>query len=72
MLKSDKQISVVGTARDGEEALSKIASLHPDVVTMDIEMPKMNGLTAVRRIMETNPTPVVMISALTQRKHSLP
>ncbi len=68
ILQSDKQIVVVGTARDGEEALIKIANLRPDVVTMDIEMPKMNGLTAVRRIMETNPTPVVMISALTQRE----
>jgi two-component system chemotaxis response regulator CheB len=71
ILESDKQITVVGTARDGEEALVKIASLHPDVVTMDIEMPKMNGLTAVRRIMETQPTPVVMISALTQREAQL-
>jgi two-component system, chemotaxis family, protein-glutamate methylesterase/glutaminase len=66
ILQSDKQISVVGTARDGEEALLKVASLHPDVVTMDIEMPKMNGLTAVRRVMESNPVPVIMISALTQ------
>jgi len=71
LLQADKQISVVGTARDGEEALSKIASLQPDVVTMDIEMPKMNGLTAVRRIMKTNPVPVVMISALTQREAQL-
>ena len=71
LLQTDEQISVVGTARDGEEALLKIDSLHPDVVTMDIEMPKMNGLTAVRRIMETNPVPVVMISALTQREAQL-
>lgn len=68
LLQSDRQISVVGTARDGEEALIKVANLHPDVVTMDIEMPKMNGLTCVRRIMETNPTPVVMVSSLTQRE----
>ncbi len=71
LLQSDKQIIVVGTARDGEEALLKVASLHPDVVTMDIEMPKMNGLTAVRRIMESCPTPVIMISALTQREAML-
>jgi two-component system chemotaxis response regulator CheB len=71
ILQSDQQISVVGTARNGEEALSKISSLHPDVVTMDIEMPKMNGLIAVQRIMETNPVPVVMISALTQRNAQL-
>jgi two-component system, chemotaxis family, protein-glutamate methylesterase/glutaminase len=71
LLQSDKQIIVIGTARDGEEALLKVASLHPDVVTMDIEMPKMNGLTAVRRIMESCPTPVIMISALTQREAML-
>jgi len=68
LLQADKQIEVVGTARDGEEALIKVANLHPDVVTMDIEMPKMNGLTAVRRIMDANPTPVVMVSSLTQRE----
>jgi two-component system chemotaxis response regulator CheB len=68
LLQTDKQIEVVGTARDGEEALIKVANLNPDVVTMDIEMPKMNGLTAVRRIMDSNPTPVVMVSSLTQRE----
>ncbi len=71
LLQSDTQMSVVGTARDGEEALAKIPTLHPDVVTLDIEMPRMNGLTAVRKIMETNPVPVVMISALTQREAQL-
>jgi len=71
LLQSDSQISVIGTARDGEEALSKIKSLHPDVVTLDIEMPRMNGLTTVRKIMETNPLPVVMISALAQREAQL-
>jgi two-component system chemotaxis response regulator CheB len=71
LLQSDSQISVIGTARDGEEALSKIAKLHPDVVTLDIAMPRMNGLTTVRRIMETNPLPVVMISALAQREAQL-
>ncbi len=71
LLQSDPQMSVIGTARDGEEALQKIPILHPDVVTLDIEMPRMNGLTAVRRIMETNPVPVVMISALTQREAQL-
>jgi two-component system chemotaxis response regulator CheB len=71
LLQSDSQISVIGTARDGEEALSKIKSLHPDVVTLDIEMPRMNGLTTVRKIMETNPLPVIMISALAQREAQL-
>ncbi len=71
LLHSDPQISVVGTARDGEEALHKIASLHPDVVTMDIEMPRMDGLTAVKKIMATTPLPVVMISALAQPEAQL-
>jgi two-component system chemotaxis response regulator CheB len=71
ILQSDSQISVIGTARDGEEALSKIANLHPDVVTLDIEMPRMNGLTTVRKIMQTNPLPVIMISALAQREAQL-
>jgi two-component system, chemotaxis family, protein-glutamate methylesterase/glutaminase len=71
ILQSDPQFLVVGTARDGEEALEKIPALNPDVVTLDIEMPRMNGLTAVRKIMEKNPVPVVMISALTQREAQL-
>jgi two-component system chemotaxis response regulator CheB len=71
ILQSDSQISVIGTARDGEEALTKIASLHPDVVTLDIEMPRMDGLTAVKKIMKTNPLPVVMISALAQKEAQL-
>ena len=71
LLQSDSQISVIGTARDGEEALSKIKSLRPDVVTLDIEMPRMNGLTTVRKIMATNPLPVIMISALAQREAQL-
>jgi two-component system chemotaxis response regulator CheB len=71
LLQSDPQISIIGTARDGEEALAKIANLHPDVVTLDIEMPRMNGLTAVKKIMETNPLPVVMISALAQKEAQL-
>jgi len=68
ILQSDYQVSVIGTARNGEEALKKIAMLHPDVVTMDIEMPKMDGLTAVQKIMESNPVPIIMISALTQKE----
>lgn len=65
MLSSDHEISVVGTARDGEEALEKVEKLRPDVVTMDVEMPKMDGLTALRHIMDKNPVPVIMVSSLT-------
>ena len=71
LLQSDSQISVIGTARNGEEALTKIKTLQPDVVTLDIEMPRMNGLTTVRNIMKTNHLPVIMISALAQREAQL-
>lgn len=58
-------IRVVGTAVNGREALEKIQALKPDVVTMDVEMPVMDGLTALRRIMRNNPVPVIMFSTLT-------
>jgi two-component system chemotaxis response regulator CheB len=66
-LEADPDISVVGQARDGLDALAKISELRPDVVTLDVEMPRMDGLTALRRIMAECPTPVIMLSALTQR-----
>jgi two-component system chemotaxis response regulator CheB len=65
ILGSDPGIRVVGTAHDGEEALESIARKRPDVVTMDVHMPKMNGLDATRRIMETCPTPIVVVSGST-------
>lgn len=65
MLESDPQIQVIGTARDGEEGYEKVKKLKPDLVTMDIEMPRMDGLTSLKRIMETDPVPVMMVSSLT-------
>ncbi|HDQ40596.1 MAG TPA: chemotaxis response regulator protein-glutamate methylesterase [Desulfonatronum sp.] len=65
MLAGDPDIQVVGTARDGEEGLEKIRLLKPDVVTLDIEMPRMDGLTALRHIMMEMPRPVIMVSSLT-------
>ena len=65
MLEKDAQIEVIGTARNGEEALSQINRLDPDVVTLDIEMPVMDGLTALRNIMMQSPRPVLMLSSLT-------
>ncbi len=65
MLSSDPEIEVAGTARDGIEALEKIALLNPDLVTMDIEMPRMDGIEALRRIMSTSQLPVIMVSSLT-------
>lgn len=65
MLESDPAIRVVDTARDGAEAVEKTLALRPDLVTLDIEMPRMNGLEALRQIMAKRPTPVVMVSSLT-------
>lgn len=65
MLESDPDIQVIGSARDGEEGCALVKKLSPDIVTLDIEMPKMDGLTALKKIMAENPTPVIMISSLT-------
>jgi two-component system, chemotaxis family, protein-glutamate methylesterase/glutaminase len=62
ILSSDPAIEVVGTAQTGEEALEAVERTRPDVVTMDVHMPKMNGFDATRRIMETYPTPIVIVS----------
>jgi len=66
ILESDPLIEVIGIARNGEDALEKLRELTPDVVTLDISMPHMDGLTCLRHIMSTHPLPVVMISSLTQ------
>ena len=63
ILGSDADIEVIGTAGNGEEALDFITNNTPDVVTMDIHMPKMDGYEATRRIMEINPMPIVIVSA---------
>ena len=58
-------LTVVGTARDGEEALALIPRLQPDVITLDVEMPRLNGLATLREIMANFPRPVIMLSSLT-------
>lgn len=65
MLEKDSGIKVIATARDGEEGLEMIRKHDPDVVTLDIEMPRMDGLTALRHIMMEMPRPVLMVSSLT-------
>ncbi|HEY8602162.1 MAG TPA: chemotaxis-specific protein-glutamate methyltransferase CheB [Thermomicrobiales bacterium] len=60
---ADPGIEVVGQAQDGPEAIRLTASLHPDVITIDLRMPGMDGLAATRRIMQETPTPVVLVSA---------
>ncbi len=64
-LASDPEIEIIDTAKDGAEAVEKTKALSPDVVTLDVVMPNMDGLTALGRIMTECPTPVVMVSALT-------
>jgi len=63
----NSKVEVVGTARNGKDAIKKIQTLRPTVVTMDIEMPEMNGLDALKEIMTICPVPVVMLSSTTQR-----
>lgn len=57
----------VETASDGKEAIDAVSRVDPDVITMDVEMPEMNGLEAIDRIMSTNPTPILMVSAHTEQ-----
>lgn len=65
-LAADKQIEVVGTASDAFVARDKVLALNPDVVTLDIEMPKMDGITFLRKLMKFRPIPVIVISSLGQ------
>jgi two-component system chemotaxis response regulator CheB len=67
ILSSDPALEVVGTACDAMQAWQKIQDLHPDVLTLDVEMPKMDGLTFLEKLMRARPTPVVMVSTLTER-----
>ena len=66
ILDSDEEITVVATAEDPYEAREKIKKYKPDVLTLDVEMPKMDGLTFLKNIMRLHPMPVVMVSTLTQ------
>lgn len=66
MLSQAPDIQVVGAARDGVEALEKIRALRPDLVTLDVEMPRMDGLATLRAIMREMPLPVLMVSSLTR------
>lgn len=65
VLGEDPALRVAGVARDGRDAVEKVRNLRPDVITLDVNMPEMNGLEALRLIMQDTPTPVVMLSSLT-------
>ena len=71
ILSSDPQIEVVGSAPDAFSAREKILDLKPDVITLDIEMPKMDGITFLKRLMEYHPKPVIIVSAFTSRGSEL-
>ncbi len=62
ILGADPEIQVIGAVDDGEQALESVARIRPDVITMDIHMPRLDGLSATRQIMETHPTPIVIVS----------
>ncbi len=66
MLNSYPDIEVIATARNGEDALEKILQLRPDVITLDIEMPRLDGISTLKHIMKEFPTPVIMLSAHTR------
>ena len=67
IINSDSRMEVVGTAEDPYVARDQIKQLNPDVLTLDIEMPKMNGITFLRNLMRLRPMPVVMVSTLTEK-----
>ncbi|WP_111976671.1 protein-glutamate methylesterase/protein-glutamine glutaminase [Algibacillus agarilyticus] len=65
IIEQDSELSVVGTAKDGKEAIEQALTLQPDVITMDVEMPVLDGISAVREIMSKQPTAILMFSSLT-------
>lgn len=67
ILRQDPGIEIVGTAANGKQAVEQAIALRPDVITMDVEMPEMNGIEASREIMARAPTRILMFSALTQQ-----
>jgi two-component system chemotaxis response regulator CheB len=67
ILNQDKDLEVIGTAVNGKEAVEKAIEMKPDVITMDVEMPVMDGITSVREIMKAAPTPILMFSSLTHQ-----
>jgi len=67
MLSSDSGIKVLGTAQDAYDAREKIKALNPDVLTLDVEMPRMDGVTFLRNLMRLRPMPVIMVSSLTDK-----
>ena len=67
LIEGDPRLEVVASARDGVEAVEQTKALDPDVVALDVNMPRMDGMTALQHIMAESPRPVVMVSSLTQK-----
>ncbi|KAA9006410.1 response regulator [Paenibacillus spiritus] len=67
LIESDPRFKVAATATNGQEALDKVKEIKPDLVTMDVEMPELNGLEALKQIMETHPLPVIMLSGINEQ-----
>lgn len=70
MLESDPGIRIVGTVGNGREATEQVALLKPDIVTMDVEMPVMNGLDAIEHIMAYHPVPILVVSSVVDKEHT--
>lgn len=70
MLEKDADIKVVGTASDGREAIEQVETLEPDLVTMDVNMPVMDGLSAIEHIMAYNPVPVLVVSSVVDKENT--
>lgn len=68
ILKHEPDMQVVGEAADGEEAVAMTAQLKPDAITMDINMPRMNGYQATEKIMAQTPTPIVVVTTVSQQE----
>ncbi len=66
IIEKDPQFFIIGIARNGQDAVEKVKRLKPDIVTLDVEMPEMDGIEALRQIMKVNPVPVVMLSNHTE------
>ncbi len=72
ILSRDPELEVIGTAADPFVARDKIKALHPDVLTLDVEMPRMDGLSFLEKLMRAHPMPVVMVSSLTEQGAATP
>lgn len=67
IINEDPRMTVIATARDGYDALKKVAQLHPDVITLDVALPQLTGIEVLKRVMAEHPTPTIMLSSVTDK-----